>query len=104
MTNKINVNSNLHVNNQRMNHKPTGHRQTQSNHSSQVINPHDSSSQKTTTSRVCEGWNRATFILRVEHLEKLKAISYWDRTTIKDIMNDVISSYLENKSKQILKK
>lgn len=44
-----------------------------------------------------DGWTRATFILRKEHLEKLKTAAYWDRKTIKDIVDEALASYLEAK-------
>ena len=40
---------------------------------------------------------RATFIINEELLDKLKAIAYWDRVLIKDVLNialqDVIAKY-----------
>jgi hypothetical protein len=40
---------------------------------------------------------RATFIVNEELLEKLKAIAYWDRCLIKDVVNtalqDVVAKY-----------
>lgn len=44
-----------------------------------------------------EGWSRATFILKKEYIEKLKALSYWERTTIKEIIDDALSCYLKDK-------
>ncbi len=44
-----------------------------------------------------EGWTRATFILRKDHLEKLKSLSYWERRTIKDVVDEALSSYLDGK-------
>jgi hypothetical protein len=44
-----------------------------------------------------EGWTRATFIIREELLEKLKNLSYWDRKPIKEIINDILASYLKDK-------
>ena len=44
---------------------------------------------------------RATFIINEELLEKLKAIAYWDRVLIKDVVNtalqDIVAKY-EKKS------
>jgi len=42
---------------------------------------------------------RATFIVNEELLEKLKAIAYWDRKLIKDVVNtalqDIVDKYEE---------
>lgn len=38
---------------------------------------------------------RATFIIREDYLEKIKAISYWDRLLVKDVMHQAIGQYLE---------
>jgi len=42
-------------------------------------------------------WTRATFILRKDHLENLKALAYWERKTIKEVMDEALSSYLKEK-------
>jgi hypothetical protein len=51
-----------------------------------------------------ENETRATFIVNEELLEKLKAIAYWDRVLIKDVINkallEVVDSY-EKKSGKI---
>ena len=48
-----------------------------------------------------ENETRATFIINEELLDKLKAIAYWDRVLIKDVVNtalqDVVAKY-EKKS------
>ncbi|MCX7705717.1 MAG: hypothetical protein N2115_05615 [bacterium] len=44
-----------------------------------------------------EGWIRATFIVREEHLEKIKALSYWERKDIKNVVDEALSQYLKNK-------
>jgi hypothetical protein len=45
-----------------------------------------------------EGWIRATFIVREENLKKLKALAYWDRKGIKDILDEALQSYLKDKN------
>ena len=44
-----------------------------------------------------ENETRATFIINEELLDKLKAIAYWDRVLIKDVVNtalqDVVAKY-----------
>ena len=51
-----------------------------------------------------ENETRATFIINEELLDKLKAIAYWDRVLIKDVINtalqDVVAKY-EKKSGDI---
>ena len=55
---------------------------------------------KTTQRGLQDGWTRATFILRKNHLEKLKALAYWERKTIKEVMDEALSSYLKGKNLQ----
>lgn len=50
------------------------------------------------------GWTRVTFILKEEHVERLKSLAYWERSTIKDIVDEALSMYLENTKKKIIKK
>lgn len=48
-----------------------------------------------------ENETRATFIINEDLLEKLKAIAYWDRVLIKDVINtslaDTIAKYEKKK-------
>ena len=41
------------------------------------------------------GETRATFIVKEEALEKIKAIAYWDRQNIKDIVQVAIEAYIK---------
>ncbi len=41
------------------------------------------------------GETRATFIVKEEALEKIKAIAYWDRQNIKDIVQIAIDAYIK---------
>jgi hypothetical protein len=50
-----------------------------------------------------DGWTRATFILKKNHLEKLKALAYWERKTIKEVIDEALSSYLGGKKIKSLK-
>ena len=43
------------------------------------------------------GWTRATFVLRKDYLSKLKAVSYWDRKKIKEVMDEALGAYLKGK-------
>lgn len=44
-----------------------------------------------------EGWIRATFIVQEEHLAKIKALAYWERKQIKEIMTEALSAYLADR-------
>jgi len=37
---------------------------------------------------------RATFIVKTDYLDKLKAISYWERKMIKDVINEALVNYI----------
>lgn len=37
---------------------------------------------------------RTTFVANHEYLEKLKAVAYWDRRSIKEVYHEVIESYI----------
>jgi hypothetical protein len=52
---------------------------------------------KTTQQGLHEGWTRATFILRRHHLEELKALAYWERRTIKEVIDEALGAYLKGK-------
>ncbi|WP_051219317.1 hypothetical protein [Flavobacterium frigidarium] len=43
---------------------------------------------------------RATFIVQEELLEKMRAIAYWDRMLIKDIINEALESYITRHEKK----
>jgi len=44
-----------------------------------------------------DGWTRATFVLRKDYLSKLKAVSYWDRKKMKEVIDEALGSYLKEK-------
>jgi len=44
-----------------------------------------------------DGWTRATFIMREDHLNKIKAIAYWKRKNIKEVMDEALGAYLNGK-------
>ena len=44
-----------------------------------------------------DGWTRATFVLRKDHLSKLKAVSYWDRKKMKEVIDEALEDYLKMK-------
>jgi hypothetical protein len=44
-----------------------------------------------------DGWTRATFILRKDYLGKLKAVSYWERKKMKEVIDEALRAYLKGK-------
>ena len=49
----------------------------------------------TTEEGTLPGEKRATFIVKEEQLEKLKAVAYWDRSKIKDVITSALEKYLD---------
>lgn len=47
-----------------------------------------------------ENETRATFIVYEAQLEKLKAISYWERLLIKDVIGDAFENYISTYEKK----
>lgn len=56
-----------------------------------------SEKQSATKAGLQPGWTRATVILRDKYFDKLKALGYWDRTSIKDHLDKALAEYLKNK-------
>jgi len=54
---------------------------------------------KTSQEGTKENETRATFIINEEILEKLKAIAYWDRLLIKEVINEALSNYIDKYEK-----
>ena len=50
-----------------------------------------------------DGWTRATFVLRKDYLGKLKAVSYWDRKKIKEVIDEALGGYLNGKKVKPMK-
>jgi hypothetical protein len=42
---------------------------------------------------------KSTFVVRCDHLDKIKAIAYLERKMIKDILADSLESYIDNYEK-----
>jgi hypothetical protein len=57
----------------------------------------NNSKASTTKKGLPEGWSRATFIVRDEYLEKIKAVGYWDRKQIKEVLDEAITGYLKGR-------
>jgi tyrosyl-tRNA synthetase len=47
-----------------------------------------------------ENETRATFIVNEELLDKLKAIAYWDRVLIKEVVNTALQEAIEKREKK----
>jgi hypothetical protein len=54
-------------------------------------------SNKTSQKGLKDGWIRATFILRKDYLEDLKALAYWERKKIKEVIDEALRLYLRRK-------
>jgi hypothetical protein len=52
---------------------------------------------KSTDRGLKEGWTRATFILRSDYLEKVKALAYWNRKQVKEVIDEALGLYLKGK-------
>jgi hypothetical protein len=50
-----------------------------------------------------DGWTRATFVLRKDYLGKLKAVSYWDRKKIREVIDEALGAYLKGKKVKPMK-
>lgn len=47
---------------------------------------------------LAEGWTRTAFIVRKEHLNKVKALAYWTPgLTIKEVLDRALNEYLKEK-------
>jgi hypothetical protein len=42
---------------------------------------------------------KSTFVIRCDHLDKIKAISFMERKMIKEVLADSLESYIENYEK-----
>ena len=51
-----------------------------------------------------EGWTRNTFILRRDYLEKIKALAYWERKKVKEVVDGALGSYLKGKKIRPIKR
>ena len=43
------------------------------------------------------GYKRQTYIVREDHIEKIRAIAYWERREITEIINELLEGYLKDK-------
>jgi hypothetical protein len=72
---------------------------TEIKETSSISNVSSQKEQKKTASSVKaglkEGETRATLILNEMVIEKLKAISYWDRVSLKTVVDDALKAFIE---------
>ena len=52
---------------------------------------------KSTQKGLKHGWTRATFIVNQELNNKLKALAYWNRLTVKEVIHDALTQYIKDK-------
>jgi len=45
-----------------------------------------------------DAWTRATFIVRRARLEKMKALAYWERQNLKQVLDLALESYLKGRA------
>jgi hypothetical protein len=50
-----------------------------------------------------DGWVRATFIVRKDHLEKIKALAYWERKQVKEVVDEAFGFHLNGKRIRLLR-
>ena len=51
---------------------------------------------KSSQEKTQEGETRATFIVREDTLEKIKALAYWERILIKDVVNRALQDAVDH--------
>ncbi len=59
--------------------------------------PSKASRGSTTSKGLRPGWTRATFIVREETVQQLKAVAYWDRKELKRVVDEALRAYLGGK-------
>lgn len=71
------------------------------NANTQVVtkNPEQRTKGSTVKAGLKEGETRATLILNESVIDKLKAIAYWDRITLKTVVDDALQAFIDNYEK-----
>lgn len=52
---------------------------------------------KSNNKGLAKGWVRATFIVDQEHNESIKAVAYWERMSVKEVVHEALTQYLQAK-------
>jgi hypothetical protein len=47
-----------------------------------------------------KGWTRATFIIQEDYLELIKDCAYWERKSIKDLINQILQEFIDKQNVQ----
>ncbi len=82
---------------------PNRKRQLQKKKKKPSASANSSSTQVPSTKvRLESGWTRATFIIREEHLEKIKTLAFMGKIPIKDLVDRVFKSFFSSKKNQNL--
>ncbi len=42
-------------------------------------------------------YEKKTFIVKTDYIEKIKSLAYWERREIKEIINEALKQYLQDK-------
>lgn len=43
------------------------------------------------------GWTRTTMVIREDFLEKLKAVAYWERANVKDLLDELLEKFFSSR-------
>ncbi len=62
-----------------------------------IVNSGPQSDTDTAHAGLKPGWIRATLIVREANLAKIKALAYWERKNIKDVMDEALAAYLDTR-------
>ena len=73
-------------------------------YSSNAVEIHPVADKNTSLKGLPEGWTRATFIVKQEMNEKLKALAYWERMTVKELLHEALMLYLQDKNVRAMPK
>ncbi len=57
----------------------------------------DNTSKQSTRKGLDDGWTRATFIMRETYLDKVKDYAYWERLQIKEVLDEALVNFFEDK-------
>jgi hypothetical protein len=93
--------SNLSLQNHFSNSENTSNLQTTSQDNALVNHNNDINYKKTSQAGLNPGWSRATFILPEEQLEKIKALAYFQRRNIKEVVEEIFITFFDNNQPEV---
>lgn len=77
---------------------PSPHNKASNPSKHELPSPPSGQSRGMTTSKgLRPGWTRATFIVKEETVQQLKAVAYWDRKELKRVVEEAFQIYLQGK-------